>query len=272
MERISGIYKITNCITNQFYIGSSKNIFLRWRDHKKPSTIKRYKNQKLYKDFIEYGIKNFLFEIIERTIPENLKNTEKYYIAKLNPYYNIQKTPIGNNYKQGTCGIYKISNKITNDTYIGSSSNIEMRWKSHRCKSNYEKYPNSLLYQNMQKYGNENFNFTILEQCSKDVLFEREQYYIDLLRPSLNVAVAKAKMSSSEYKRGYFIEHKESIQAKKKTWRDNNKDWESKRNHLYYSRKCKYENEILTLNALRDRFKKLGILNPTSEAKKYLIE
>lgn len=80
MEKISGIYKITNRITNQFYIGSSKNIFLRWKDHKKPSTIKRYKNQKLYKDFIEYGIKNFLFEIIEKTIPENLKNTEKYYI------------------------------------------------------------------------------------------------------------------------------------------------------------------------------------------------
>lgn len=28
-----GVYKITNSITNEFYIGSSKNVQRRWREH-----------------------------------------------------------------------------------------------------------------------------------------------------------------------------------------------------------------------------------------------
>ena len=31
---ISGVYKITNTVTNDCYIGSSKNIKRRWRDYK----------------------------------------------------------------------------------------------------------------------------------------------------------------------------------------------------------------------------------------------
>lgn len=35
MNKISAVYKITNTITNDFYIGSSKNVKVRWIDHKK---------------------------------------------------------------------------------------------------------------------------------------------------------------------------------------------------------------------------------------------
>lgn len=87
---ISGIYKITNIVTGNFYIGSSKNIFLRWADHKKPSALKRYKSQQLYKDFVLYSLSNFKFEIIEE-LSEGLKEREQYYIGILKPYYNIKK-------------------------------------------------------------------------------------------------------------------------------------------------------------------------------------
>lgn len=38
MNRISGVYKITNTVTGEFYIGSSKDVKTRWVKHKCSST------------------------------------------------------------------------------------------------------------------------------------------------------------------------------------------------------------------------------------------
>ena len=40
----------------------------------------------------------------------------------------------------------------------------------------------------------------------------------------------------------------------------------------YDNQLCTYNGETITLNALRIRFKKLGIENPIQEAKKYLLQ
>lgn len=37
---VSGIYKITNIVTGNFYIGSSKNIYLRWADREHCARLK----------------------------------------------------------------------------------------------------------------------------------------------------------------------------------------------------------------------------------------
>ena len=37
------------------------------------------------------------------------------------------------------------------------------------------------------KYGFNNFSFEILEYCDKNILLEREQYYLNLLKPDYNV-------------------------------------------------------------------------------------
>ena len=34
--KISAVYRITNTVTGDFYIGSSKNVKLRWAQHKFP--------------------------------------------------------------------------------------------------------------------------------------------------------------------------------------------------------------------------------------------
>ena len=44
MEKIIGIYRITNTVTNDFYIGSSMNRKLRLANHKCPSRWKQYQN------------------------------------------------------------------------------------------------------------------------------------------------------------------------------------------------------------------------------------
>ena len=63
--KICGIYKITNTITGDFYIGSSKDINRRWAAHKWPSTWKNCPNNPMYLDMRKYGIENFVFAVIE---------------------------------------------------------------------------------------------------------------------------------------------------------------------------------------------------------------
>ena len=79
-------------------------------------------------------------------------------------------------------GIYKFTNKINNKVYIGQSRNINKRIKEHFYKANLESGQDyfSLLHIAIRKYGEENFDVEILEECSTDSLDERERYYITL--------------------------------------------------------------------------------------------
>lgn len=79
-------------------------------------------------------------------------------------------------------GIYKFENNITHNIYIGQSINIERRYKDHlsRAKHNHKgnnEY-NTPLHRAIRKYGIENFTFSIIEECNKDILNDKEQYWI----------------------------------------------------------------------------------------------
>lgn len=76
-------------------------------------------------------------------------------------------------------GIYKITNNLTQVSYIGQSQNIEHRWTQHqKAKDNYA------IHKAIQKYGVNNFTFEIIELC--DNLFERERYWISYYNTYLN--------------------------------------------------------------------------------------
>lgn len=76
-------------------------------------------------------------------------------------------------------GIYKITNNINNNCYIGQSVYIEERWKEHKSKYNWERENKKPLYLAFQKYGLENFSFEIIEECEPEQLNLKEQYWID---------------------------------------------------------------------------------------------
>ena len=80
-------------------------------------------------------------------------------------------------------GIYKITNKINNKSYIGKSNNIKRRFAEHKI-INHE--TNQSLKRAYLKYGLENFTFEILEECDLDSLNDREIYYIKTLKPEYN--------------------------------------------------------------------------------------
>ena len=77
-------------------------------------------------------------------------------------------------------GIYKITNKINQKSYIGQSTNIEKRWNNHLSSVNntLDHCYNYPIYRAMRKYGTDNFSFEVLETCCVELLDEREQYWI----------------------------------------------------------------------------------------------
>lgn len=80
-------------------------------------------------------------------------------------------------------GIYKITNKINQKSYIGKSTNIEERWNYHKTHFNYEKEYDKPLYKAFRKYGLENFIFEIIEILTEteyqEKINQRESYWIE---------------------------------------------------------------------------------------------
>ena len=146
------------------------------------------------------------------------------------------------------CGIYKITNTITGDFYIGSSKNIKERWAHHKCPSSWNDNPNSPMYQDMKNYGTDKFEFQVIEEVEESFLKEREQYFIETLKPTYNDRNAN----------GWDF--------------DKYKKYNKEYNKEYHNQLCYFNNETLTLNALSTRFRRQGISNPSAEARKYLIE
>lgn len=75
-------------------------------------------------------------------------------------------------------GIYKITNQINGKCYIGQSINIKQRWKAHRTRAFNSDEIDKPFYRAIRKYGLQNFNFEVIEECKKEELNEREKYWI----------------------------------------------------------------------------------------------
>lgn len=87
------------------------------------------------------------------------------------------------------CGIYCIENKINHKKYIGQSVDIKERWRHERQNKKNNKH----FTRAINKYGIDNFLFTILEECSPQELDDKEQLYIK-------------KFNSDNQKFGYNME------------------------------------------------------------------
>lgn len=79
------------------------------------------------------------------------------------------------------CGIYKITNQITDECYIGQAVDVYKRWNEHcKCGLGIDTPPGNKLYKAMQEYGLNNFTFELIEECDKAELNEKEKYFIEL--------------------------------------------------------------------------------------------
>lgn len=82
--------------------------------------------------------------------------------------------------------IYKITNNLSGNFYIGKTTNpIEVRYSSHIQQAN--KNAKTILHKAIKSAGVENFTIEIIEECEEELLNEREIFYIKELSPHYNM-------------------------------------------------------------------------------------
>lgn len=75
-------------------------------------------------------------------------------------------------------GIYKITNLDNQMCYVGQAANLADRWKQHIKRGLGAETPTrNKLYPAMIAAGVENFSFEVIEECPRDALDEREDYW-----------------------------------------------------------------------------------------------
>ena len=123
---------------------------------------------------------------------QNLKSSfhKPVVLSKLiwTQYFQKQMTELCDRVlgKQTVCGIYKITNLLTEQCYIGQSLNISDRWKQHcKCGLGIEASATNILYNSMQRDKIWNFSFELLEECPKDLLNEKETFWINMYQSNI---------------------------------------------------------------------------------------
>lgn len=85
------------------------------------------------------------------------------------------------------CGIYKIENKYNGNFYIGQSTNILERISAHKRLLRTNKSHNPHLQSAWNKYGEDNFEFSVVMYSNKEFLDFFEQRCVDILHPKYNI-------------------------------------------------------------------------------------
>jgi hypothetical protein len=100
---------------------------------------------------------------------------------------------------QGKSGIYFIT--CFGHQYVGSSKSLYSRLREHKIKLLGGNHSNDFMQKAFNKYGIDNFYFEILEYCSSEERIEREKFYIDSLKPDMNLQLDPVLKTLSQYSR-----------------------------------------------------------------------
>lgn len=78
-------------------------------------------------------------------------------------------------------GVYKITNVLNGNVYVGSAVFFKRRWSLHKSELRKNHHHSPKLQNAWNKYGEDNFEFSVIEELPpvKDVLLEREQFWMD---------------------------------------------------------------------------------------------
>ena len=82
-------------------------------------------------------------------------------------------------------GIYKIINKVNGKYYVGSSNDVlgkYGRWYEHRSNLLKNRHSNKKLQNAWNKYGENNFEYLMIENVNENELLIVEQKYLDILK------------------------------------------------------------------------------------------
>lgn len=88
------IYRITNITNGDCYIGKTSDIERRWKQHLR--SAKTGSNCHIHNAIRKYGTEHFVIEQIDTAYEFNVNDKERYWIAKLQPRYNMTAGGDGN--------------------------------------------------------------------------------------------------------------------------------------------------------------------------------
>lgn len=141
-------------------------------------------------------------------------------------------------------GIYLIRNIENNKVYVGSTGStmgFQKRWSKHICRLNNNNHANEHLQRSWNRYGEESFEFMIIEECKDSILIQREQVWMDYYNSrnknngyNLKEAGTHGK-HSEETKKKISLSHRGSkhTEITKKKMRMNHADFSGKNNPNY---------------------------------------
>lgn len=144
--------------------------------------------------------------------------------------------------------IYKIVSIETGKIYVGSAKNMGIRRRNHICQLGKGKHHSIILQNHVNKYGLNDLKFEVIEKLewNKSVV-EREQYYIDLLNPQMNVL----KYAGSTYGRKVSDETRLKLSESHKGYIPSNESREKMRK-IMIGRKFTAE----SMNKMKESWKK----------------
>ena len=100
------------------------------------------------------------------------------------------------------CGIYKLYFENDSRFYIGSTNDLQERLQAHTRAVNKQKHFNIYFQRLCLKLGIENLKFELLIKCPQDYLLKAEQWFVNKLKPELNLAEIVGRPPANR-KRGY---------------------------------------------------------------------
>lgn len=112
----------------------------------------------------------------------------------------------------GKPGIYMWKNLDSGKIYIGSAKNIRTRLTAYYNINHLTRGSNMHINRALLKWGYSSFSLSILEYCSVENLIQREQYYLDTLKPEYNICTT----AGSTLGKLHSEEAKEKISSTKK--------------------------------------------------------
>jgi len=155
-----------------------------------------------------------------------------------------------------------IQNMINKKIYIGSSKNMSQRKGSHWYKLRKNKHENDYLQKSWNKYGENNFIFSIILECNKNFLEAEENKLIQLHKSSnrdlgYNICpTANNKVVSEETRRKLSIlaknrtkEHRRKLSESRKGWNPSEETRKKMRDsHLGYKMPIEQKEKISKSN------------------------
>lgn len=100
-------------------------------------------------------------------------------------------------------GIYKIQSKCKPERfYIGSGMDLHRRIRNHKSCLKGGYHINSKMQRHCDKYGVDDFEFSVVLYCDIEKLLEEEQYLLDVHQPFFNICLfagnTKGRLASTE--------------------------------------------------------------------------